>query len=211
MKIPFAAAMLLIIAVAEPAAAQIQPFVAAGPTFTGGAVAEIDEALTFGDAGLGLQLDGGIALGMARGAVDVRIFGTYATAGRDFDAFNRDLAAGGVDLELSGDVRVIGAGIGAAYYFATELASDLYPYVLATGGVYQQRHTIDYTGADVQPGTDSDVERSTRIGAGGGLGLIWAPGRVRFFVEARLQALMSAGESPGYLIPVQLGVKLGRP
>src|SRR5690606_23973516 len=151
------------------------------------------------------------ALGMARGAVDVRLFGTYATATRDFDAFNRELANSGIDMRLEGDARVIGAGVGAAYYFAAELLTDVYPYVLATGGVYQQRHSIEYTGDDVQPGTDPDVERATRLGAAGGLGLIWAPGRLRFFVETRLQALMSAGDSPGYLIPVQFGVKLGRP
>ena len=49
------------------------------------------------------------------------------------------------------------------------------------------------------------------LGAGGGLGLIWDAGRLRVFLESRLQALMSSGERPGYAIPVQLGVKLGPP
>jgi hypothetical protein len=193
------------------AAAQVQPFVAAGITVPAGSIAEVDEALPFGDAGLGLQVDGGIALGTQRGAVDVRIFGTYATASRDFDDFNREIAENGIDMRLDGDVRVVGAGVGAAYYFPTELLTDVFPYVLASGGVYQQRHTIDYTGDDVAPGTESDVETETRVGAAGGLGLVWAPGRLRIFLESRLQALMSAGERPGYLIPVQLGVKFGRP
>src|SRR5690606_8657949 len=113
MRNSFVGLMLILMLGPSPAAAQVQPFVAAGPTFTGGAVAEIDEALTFGDAGVGLQLDGGIALGLARGAVDVRVFGTYATAARDFDAFNRDLAGSGIDMRLEGDARVVGAGVGA--------------------------------------------------------------------------------------------------
>ena len=160
---------------------------------------------------LGLQVDGGIALGLERGAVDVRIFGTYATASRDFDAFNRQIADNGVDLRLDGSARVIGGGLGVAYYLPTELMRDVFPYVLATGGLYQQRHSIDYSGGDVAPGTESDVETATRLGAGGGVGLVWAPGRVRVFLESRLQALMSSGERPGYLIPIQVGVKFGPP
>jgi hypothetical protein len=191
------------------AAAQVQPFVAGGLAIPAGTTAELDEALPFGDASLGWQIEGGVALGFERGAVDVRVFGTYATAARDFDAFNRDVAEGGIDLRLDGTARVLGAGVGAAYYFPAELLPDVFPYVVATGGVYQQRHTTNYTGDDVVPGTESDVVRSTRIGAGGGVGLIWAPGRLRVFLESRLQALMASGEAPGYLIPIQLGVKLG--
>ena len=196
---------------AQAAAAQVQPFVAAGLTVAAGSIAEVDQALTYGDASVGLQVDGGIALGMRRGAVDVRIFGTYATLGRDFDAYNRGFADDGIDFRLEGDARVVGAGVGAAYYFPTELLHDVFPYVVASGGVYQQRHAVHYRGTAVAPGTESDIDTETRLGASGGLGLVWAPGRMRVFLETRVLGLMSSGEGPGYLIPVQLGVKFGPP
>lgn len=209
MKLPLIVTAVAMAAGSAPASAQVQPFAAAGIVIPAGSVAEPDEALPFGDAGLGLQVDGGLAFGMQRGAVDLRIFGTYASMGRDFDSFNREMDQNGIDLELDGTVRVLGGGVGAAYYFPAELLRDVFPYVLASGGVYQQRQRIDYRGEDVVPGTESDVERQTRIGAAAGAGLVWAPGRIRIFLESRVQALMSSGDRPGYLIPVQLGLKFG--
>ena len=211
MRLPLLAAAVAAITAASPAVAQVQPFAAAGVAFPAGSISEPDEALPFGDAGVGYQVDGGVAFGMRRGAIDLRIFGTYASFGRDFDSFNREMDQNGIDLQLDGSVRVLGGGAGVVYFFPYELLRDVFPYVLASGGVYQQRHRIDYSGDDVTLGTDSDVETQTRLGAAGGAGLVWAPGRIRIFLESRLQGLMSSGDRPGYAIPVQLGLKFGPP
>lgn len=196
---------------APAVAAQVQPFVAAGLSVPAGTLAETADALPFGDAGLGLQLEGGLAFGFAHGAVDLRVFGTYASHGRDFDRINDELAGSGVDLQLSGSARIVGGGLGLVYYPRVRLAPRLYPYVLATGGVVQQRHTLEYSGSAVTPGTEPEVDTETRLAAGAGGGLIWDTGRLRIFLESRVQALLASDDSPGYNIPVQLGLKLGPP
>ncbi|MDQ2669822.1 MAG: hypothetical protein M3Y31_04260, partial [Gemmatimonadota bacterium] len=112
---------LLALPAAPQAAAQVQPFVSAGLVIPAGALAEPAPALDYGDAGLGMQLDGGIALGFQSGAVDVRLFGTYARMGRDFDALNSEFADAGVDVQAEGSAQVIGGGLGIVYYFPAQL------------------------------------------------------------------------------------------
>lgn len=205
-------AVLAAIGVPASAGAQVQPFAAAGLAIPAGGVAAPMPALPDGDAGMGYQVDGGIALGFSRGAVDLRIFGTYVGGmTRDFEQRNREFANAGVDVRLDGSARVIGGGLGVAYYFPNELLSNVYPYVVATGGLYQQRHTTEYSGADVAPGTQDEELTITRFGGGGGAGLVWAPGRIRFFLESRVLAFVSSGDRRGYLVPVQFGVKFGPP
>lgn len=202
------AAVVIVAAAPASAGAQMQPFVMGGLAVPAGAVKAPSPALPYGDVGLGIQLDAGVAFGMSRGAIDLRVFGTYGAFPREFDAFNESMAENGIDLRLEGNGRIIGGGVGIVYYFPHELTGEVYPYAVASGGLYRQRYTIDYRGDDVAPGTESDVQTDTDVGAAAGLGLIWAPGRVRIFLESRVQMLSAFSDRRGYLIPIQLGLKL---
>jgi opacity protein-like surface antigen len=135
------------------------------------------------------------------GMAVVRVKPAASPVGFQLDGFyNRFGLEGGID----GHSRLIGATANAVYAFPS--AAVARPYLIAGGGLYNGKTTIDGFGS-------SEAQTKFGLNAGAGFDLAFGGG-ARLFAEGRFHAIMkgvtdvsTGDEKTAYMVPLTVGLR----
>jgi hypothetical protein len=179
--------VLLAVAVAHPAVAQLRFSLGGGVTVPAGTFGDVASTGWHGGAALGFQ--------PADFPIGFQIDGTYHRFG--FEAANVDA-----------DWQMIQGTADIVFAFNRSEESKLHPYLIGGVGAYN----VKAVGNDAE-GIDSD---ETDFGVNAGLGLDFDLGSLAAFVEGRYNAVFGGTVDPETLddatasfVPITIGIRLG--
>ncbi len=179
--------VLLAVAVAHPAVAQLRFSLGGGVTVPAGTFGDVASTGWHGGAALGFQ--------PADFPIGFQIDGTYHRFG--FEAANVDA-----------DWQMIQGTADIVFAFNRSEESKLHPYLIGGVGAYN----VKAVGNDAE-GIDSD---ETDFGVNAGLGLDFDLGSLAAFVEGRYNAVFGGTLDPETLddatasfVPITIGIRLG--
>jgi len=187
LKIGLVGAVLLAVALARPAVAQLRFSLGGGVTVPVGTFGDVASTGWHGGAALGFQ--------PADFPIGFQIDGTYHRFG--FEAANVDA-----------DWQMIQGTADIVFAFNRSEESKLHPYLIGGVGAYN----VKAVGNDAE-GIDSD---ETDFGVNAGLGLDFDLGSLAAFVEGRYNAVFGGTVDPETLddatasfVPITIGIRLG--
>jgi hypothetical protein len=155
------------------------------------------QGLSFGLGGSAVVPSGDMSDGLSTGwggMALVRMKPPVSPLGLQVDGFYNRF---GLDNDLDGNYRILGATANAVYAFPGVSAAR--PYLIGGLGVYNSKAS----GAD---------ESSTKFGANAGAGFDFGLGSAKLFAEARFHAIFKGldnglEEKTAYMIPITFGLR----
>lgn len=135
----------------------------------------------YGDVdNMGFTFGGGASIGLGSAPVRLRVEGSYGTSSHD---------------GVGGKTKILGGMVSVVYPFQT--AGQIKPYVLAGLGYYN---------VDVSVTGFGSADES-KLGFGGGAGVMFPMSSVELFVEARFMSI--ATDERTTFLPIIAGVRFG--
>lgn len=207
-RILLAAAAAVLVAPALQAQSPVKISLAAGASVPQGDLADF--------AGMGYQAQGSVGIAFPMTPFALRADVAYSRFGFKDDAM-ADFTAGCSDLgwscSASGNMSVLSGGLNAIVSMPGVVVR---PYLIAGGGMYRQKGTVDLSASDsngdpVDLG-ETDTEAETRPGVSGGLGLQFSLLGRGAYVEARYVNVFNKKDSEGNAshtryVPVMIGIQ----
>lgn len=187
LKIGLVGAVLLAVALADPAVAQLRFSLGGGVTVPVGTFGDVASTGWHGGAAIGFQ--------PADFPIGFQVDGTYHRFGFE--------AAG-----LDADWQMIQGTANAVFMFNRSEESKFHPYLIGGVGAYN----VKAVGDDAE-GIDSD---ETDFGVNAGLGFDFDLGSLAAFIEGRYNAIFGGTVDPETLddatasfVPITIGIRLG--